>query len=315
MPTIPDTAIQAASYRYLRIGLVALLLALGAAVGYQSGKQGFTLASVSAYYYTPAQAIFVAALIGLGVCMIVLQGLTYAEDVFLNLGGMFAMVVAVVPTSRGADFETALRACRKVGGTLNQGAAGKPDCPSVLALQKATIANVENNMAALLIVGGLALLLVAILLWRKRHAVPAGSVRWWVFCGFAGALLIWLGALVALLISVEWLAGHAHYIAAAGLLAFILLVAFANARRRRESQPADQTSPLRNPYAVVAVVMLVGAAVSIVLWLTNAISLFWVEIVVALLFAIFWTTQTISIEREASKAASSPPQEAVAIRL
>ena len=312
MPTIPDAEIQAASYRYLRIGLVALLLALGAAVGYQSGKQGFTLASVSAYYYTPAQAIFVAALIGLGVCMIVLQGLTYAEDVFLNLGGMFAMVVAVVPTSRGADFETALRACRKVGGTLNQGVAGRPDCPSVLALQKATVANVENNMAALLIVGGLALLLVAILLWRKRNAIPAGSVRWWVFGGFAGALLIWLGALIALLSSVEWLAGHAHYIAAAGLLAFIVAVAVANALRWN-SQQAAPTSPVRNPFAVVAVVMLVGAAISIVLWLTNAISLFWVEIVVALLFAIFWATQTISVEREAARAASSPPQEVAAI--
>ena len=312
MPTIPDAEIQAASYRYLRIGLVALLLALGAAVGYQSVKQGFALASVSAYYYTPAQAIFVSALIGLGVCMIALQGLTYPEDVFLNLGGMFAMVVAVVPTSRGADFETALRACRKVGGTLNQGAAGKPDCPSVLALQKATIANVQNNVTALLIVGGLALLLVAILLYRKRHAISAGSVRWWVFGGFAAALLIWLGALVALLVSAEWLAGNAHYIAAAGLLACILLVAFFNARRRK-SQQAAQTSAVRNPYAVVAAVMLAGAAVSIVLWLINAISLFWVEIVVALLFAIFWATQTISIEREAARAASSPPQEVAAI--
>ena len=173
MPTIPDAEIQAASYRYLRIGLIALLLALGAAVGYQSGQQGFALASVSAYYYTPAQAIFVSALIGLGVCMIALQGLTNDEDVFLNLGGMFAMVVAVVPTGRGADFDTALRACRKVGGTLNQGVTGKPDCPSVLALQNATTANVENNMTALLIVGGLVLLLAAILLWRKRQAIPA----------------------------------------------------------------------------------------------------------------------------------------------
>jgi LPXTG-motif cell wall-anchored protein len=311
MPTIPDAEIQAASYRYLRIGLVALLLALGAAVGYQSIQQGFALASVSAYYYTPAQAIFVSALIGLGVCMIALQGLTYPEDVFLNLGGMFAMVVAVVPTSRGADFGTALQACRKVGGTLNQGAAGKPDCPSVLALQNATIANVDNNMTALLIVGGLVLLLVAILLYRKRRAIPAGSVRWWVLGGFAAALLIWLGALVALLVSAEWLAGNAHYIAAAGLLACILLVAFFNAQRWK-SQQAAQTSPVRNPYAVVAAVMLAGAAVSIVLWLINAVSLFWVEIVVALLFAIFWATQTISIEREASKAASSRPQEMAA---
>ena len=138
-------------------------------------------------------------------------------------------------------------------------------------------------------------------------------MRRWVLGGFAAALLIWLGALVALLASAEWLAGNAHYIAAAGLLACILLVAFFNARRWN-SQQAAQTSPVRNPYAVVAAVMLAGAAVLIVLWLINAISLFWVEIVVALLFAIFWATQTISIEREASKAASSRPQEVAATR-
>jgi|SRR5690242_5628403 hypothetical protein len=324
MPTIPDAEIQAASYRYLRIGLVALLLALGAAVGYQSGKQGFALASVSAYYYTPAQAIFVSALIGLGVCMIALQGLTYPEDVFLNLGGMFAMVVAVVPTSRGADFETALRACRTVGGTLNQGPAGKPDCPSLLALQNATVANVQNNMAALLFVGGLALLLVAILLWRKillwrnTDAKPARSVRWWIFGGFAAALLIWLGALVALLVSADWLAGNAHYIAAAGLFASIVAVVVANAFHRKEKPAAVALkSPRDYRYTWIAVAMVLVTGALLVLWRTGALSLFWVEIVVALMFAIFWATQTISLEREASRAAlsppSSPPQEAAAI--
>jgi hypothetical protein len=80
---------QAKSYRYLRIAMVGLLLALAAAVFYQSSQQGSFLASVSAYYYTPAQAVFVGALIGLGASMIALQGMNQPEDVFLNLGGMF----------------------------------------------------------------------------------------------------------------------------------------------------------------------------------------------------------------------------------
>src|SRR5262245_15979308 len=86
------------SYRYLRTAIVGLLVALGVAVGYQTWRQDFDLlGSVSAYYYTPAQAIFVGALIGMAACMIALKGTTAVEDVFLNLGGMFAAVVAVVP--------------------------------------------------------------------------------------------------------------------------------------------------------------------------------------------------------------------------
>jgi hypothetical protein len=37
------------------------------------------------------------------------------EEVFLNLGGMFAAAVAIVPTSRGEDYETAVRACDQGG--------------------------------------------------------------------------------------------------------------------------------------------------------------------------------------------------------
>ena len=115
---IESAGTQAKSYRYLRIAMAGLLIALAAAVFYQSSQQGSFLASVSAYYYTPAQAVFVGALIGLGASMIALQGLTDAEDQFLNLGGIFAIVVAIVPTGRGADFESAVRACRESGGTL-----------------------------------------------------------------------------------------------------------------------------------------------------------------------------------------------------
>jgi hypothetical protein len=62
------------SYRYLRLAMVGLLLCVAAAVLYQSWRQGDLLGSVSAYYYTPAQAFFVGGLIGLGACMIALRG-------------------------------------------------------------------------------------------------------------------------------------------------------------------------------------------------------------------------------------------------
>jgi len=322
MPTIESTEIQAISYRYLRIAMVGLLLALAAAVFYQSSQQDSFLASVSAYYYTPAQAIFVGALIGLGASMIALQGMNDAEDVFLNLGGIFAIVVAIVPTGRGADFNSAVRACRASGGTLlTHQASTKLNCPGVLALQDATRANVENNMAALLIVGGLALILAAIILFKEWTA-KRGNPGWrWALGGFLAAVLVWLGGLIALAVSVDWLASNGHYIAAGGLLLGILAVAGANAFRLEQSRaklsgntgnPTGTRdmpgvmdvlkSPPRNHYAAIAAAMLVAAVLLIVLWLANVVSLFWVEILVALRFVLFWTVQTVDVEREARQA-------------
>ena len=322
---IPDLSIQA-TYRYLRIATVLLLVALAAAVFYQSSQQGSFLASVSAYYYTPAQAVFVGALIGLGACMIALQGITDAEDMFLNLGGMFAIVVAIVPTGRGADFDTAVKACQKSGEPLLTHQASKNfNCPDVTALEHATRANVENNMAALLIVGGLAIVTTVVFLLKDRKAKPGPTERGtkghrrWVLAEFLAPVLVWLLGLIALTASVNWLAHNAHYIAAAGLVLSILAVAGANAYRRGEQKSLAEPSgnsghqarsgdrpgvmdvlkappTYRDRYTSIAAAMVVITVVLIVLWLTNAISLFWVEILVALLFIIFWTVQTVELE-------------------
>jgi hypothetical protein len=302
-PVMPAESLQieAQSYRYLRVVMVGFLVALAAAVFYQTIQQDSFLSSVSAYYYTSAQAVFVGALIGLGVSMIALQGRTAAEDMFLNLGGVFAIAVAIVPTARGADFQTALAACQKSGGALLTNRASKaPDCPTVLALQEATKANVENNVAAALIVGGLALILCAVILIRSRNRGSGSQApgRGWALAGFLAILVVWLCGLVALVISVDWLVGHAHYIAAGGLLLAIFLVAGANAYRRQEKPSAMRAlmSPRDYYYTWFAVAILAGAAILIVLWQTGLITLFWVEILVAMLFIAFWATQTVELE-------------------
>src|SRR5919108_6426097 len=65
----------AKSYRYLRLAMVGLLLCLAVAVLIQSWRQGGNfLGSVSAYYYTPAQAIFVGGRVGHGARMNGAQG-------------------------------------------------------------------------------------------------------------------------------------------------------------------------------------------------------------------------------------------------
>jgi len=289
---IGSLQVQAQSYRYLRVVIVGLLVALATAVFYQTVTQDSFLSSVSAYYYTSAQAVFVGALIGLGACMIALQGMTGAEDTLLNLGGICAIVVAIIPTGRGADFQTAVQAC----SNANRGSPS-PDCLSVPGLQAASRANVETSVAALLVVGGLALLLSAGILLRDRKK-GTGTARAWALAGFLTAVAAWGCGLVALLVFVDWLAGHAHYIAALGLLLSIAAVAAANAHRRQEKPTLVMAlkSPHKFSYTWIAVTMLAGSVILVALWLAGAITLFWVEILVALLFIAFWITQTVELE-------------------
>lgn len=283
------------TYRYLRTAIVALLIGLGVAVGYQTWFQDWhLLSSVSAYYYTPAQAIFVGALIGLGACMVALKGTTPTEDVLLNLGGIFAAIVAIVPTSRGSDYRTALLACREAA---SQQTSNGLDCPTVRALEAATKANVQNNIFALLLVGALGLLATLLFYLLKDRRLYQGvewdsRKFWW---GFGVALAVFVLGAVAYFAFLDWLIDNAHYIAALSLFACILAVAGVNARRHqaKPNQQQGGNALQKYRYTWVALAMLAAAALGIGLWLSHVITLFWLEIAVALLFAVFWMVQTI----------------------
>lgn len=297
----PHNGIWVKSHTYLRTAMVGLLLGVGAAVFWQTWRQDFKiLGSVSAYYYTPAQAMFVGALIGLGACMIALKGTRPDEDALLNLGGIFAAVVAIVPTSRGEDHETAVQACEQgAGPLLTEQATTGPDCPTIRALEEATRANVENNLVALLVVGALALLATVLFGLRDRRPGHGNESRWAGF-GFVAALALWLAGLVAALWFIDWFIEYAHYLAAVGLLLCIFFVAVSNARRYRDERRRGvdhETGPVstlaRYRYTVIAWIMVVAVPTGVVLMLTDNLALFWLEIVAAALFAAFWTVQTV----------------------
>jgi hypothetical protein len=250
------------------------------------------------------------------------------EDVFLNLGGMFAAVVAIVPTARGEDYRTAVRtACQHARGPLlTQRASNGLNCPTVDTLAQATRANVDNNMFALLVVGALGLLATVLLALRHRGSTrrPAASgvtstdpstqrVRspqkfWW---GFTAAVLVWAVAAVTSRVYPDGFIAHGHFVAATGLLVCIVVVAAANAFRfqvtRRSADALTPGSPkgvgaatralIRpgggDPYAWLAQLMVAAAIVGSALVLSHRVSLFWLEIVVAFLFMLFWMVQTI----------------------
>jgi hypothetical protein len=305
------------SYRYLRLAMVGLLLCLAAAVLYQSWRQGNLLGSVSAYYFTPAQAFFVGGLIGLGACMIALRGTNIVEDVALNLGGVFAVIVAIVPTGRNADYRALVRACREAGTPLlTDKVSTGLDCPTVQALADATRANVDNNLFALLAVGFVALLASVVVARRDGTLKPraAGDAKKNFLLGFGVALGLWLVILFARLASLQWVIDNGHWIAAVLLFVCIFVVAVANARRVEKERSGDGSQPAVKEsldaargliamgrrgdrrYVWIARVMLLVAAVTIALWRFADLSLFWVEASVFVLFMVFWTVQTFELE-------------------
>lgn len=287
------------TYQYLRSAMVALLIALAAAVIIQSFEQSFVLPSISAYYYTPAQAIFVGSIIALGIAMIALRGLDDVEDVILNLGGMLAPIVALVPTSRGEDFKAAVKACRTADvSVLTDRAPTKFDCPTAISLTAATRANVENNITAFLIAGGLGLLVVSAfaLVGPKGSPVDFDNVASKAKWGLTLAAVVYLAVLVGFVVDIDWFIDNAHYAAATGLFVAIVGVVVANARRR---DPAKTPSVIQMAqregrwYFYLAVTMVAAFVVLSVLVYTDVISLFVLEAVLIGLFAAFWVGQTV----------------------
>lgn len=293
------------SYSYVRAAMVALLVGLAVAVFYESDWQGPYLASVSAYYYTPAQAMFVGALVGLGTCMIALRGTNSVEDIFLNLGGMFAAVVAIVPTTRDADHRAALRACREQAQD-----AANLNCPSLEALDTATRLDIENNMVALLVLGALGMVAAVVIMWliHDRHrgsrasAKPPGGGFW---VGLPAAFVVWVAAVVTFVWEREWFIDHAHIVAAIALCACVVVVVAANAFRRKSERQDGRSRGLSNFYTWLAVAMVAVLGVLGLLLYLDVVTLFWLEMAAAALFIAFWLVQT--VERARTPVTPPPP--------
>ena len=201
------------TYRYLRIAMVSLVFALGAAVAHEMiEKHGDCFqTSISAYWYTPAQAIFVGTLIAIGVCLIALKGNTEWEDVFLNIAGMLAPLVALVP--------------EPVAGA----------CPSVRVDVVETRAAVENNVTALFVVGVIGWL-VSVWLARKDHTQGNRATY-----GLAVAAALLVAGIVWFKKDFDSFLDKAHYAAAITMFVFIVLAVVSNAWQYAVQTAGDPT--------------------------------------------------------------------------
>ena len=264
------------TYRYLRISMVAAVGLLGVSILLERADVDCWQTSVSAYYYTPVRAIFVGVLMAIGLCLIVIKGSTTWEDATLNAAGMVAPIVAVVPTT-------------DVGQCWSQ-SPGRLPVDEDGNLAPWVVANVDNNVTALLITGIAGLLVAAVI-----ASIATNNVKAVAEVGEAGMRLGLLAAMVFLLTGAVLFAvwddfdTRAHGIAAVAMFLFLALAVGGNAWQRRND---PRPRPYFWLYASIAAAMLLAPAIMFPLasgWDHMVLVLETTEIV---LFAVFWLVQT-----------------------
>jgi hypothetical protein len=257
------------TYRYLRGGMAVMIVMLGASVIGERLSATCWQGSISAYYYTSTHAVFVASLCAIGAQLIVYKGSTDTEDTLLNLAGILAFVVALVPT------QLPERLCGE----------SSPAVTSPLAI--------TNNIWAVVIAMGAAQVVSWWLYWRpgsaKKRSV-LGEITVWVL-----RLVIGVG-LVGFIFFRDLFYEHAHGVAAATMFVAIIITVVITA-----FLVSKQQSPHKGGYQ--RAYQIVAALMGLTLLLVIAVHLAWgwnhwliaLESALILEFAAYWVIQTIEL--------------------
>jgi len=271
------------TYRYLRLSVVALALLLATSLVLEvvRGPEPL-LESISAYYYSPVRAVLVGSLVAIGLALLAIAGRPGPEDVLLNLAGMLVPVVAFVPTPVAPPFPPPF-----AGG-----------CPPDMerCVPEVLVPAVQNNVAALLVVGAAGLLVAG---WMAVASGPLSTPTRW---GLTTAAVVWAGFGAWFLLWPQAFLAGAHYAAAVpffGLIAGVAVLDAVRVRRRRDVRvlTPHQFSGAYGAIAVgmVGTVAVAGGVAGMEAWTERTAFDGWVFVVEAtllVLFTVFWVLQT-----------------------
>ncbi len=280
-PVLEDPSVQ--TYRYVRAAIIGSMLLLFVSLALQVASDGWDVkSSISEYYYWPVRGVLIGTLMATGVAIVAIMGRPGLEDSSLNIAGMLAPVVALVPTPLTPP-----------AGLRCPGAQQR-------CIPAEYLPGVVNNMSALLVLG---LPLLGFAWWTAigtgrwdrptRTSLVAATVVWGVFAA-------WLGPTDGWPLRSSFLS-WSHYVAAIGMFGLIIVVVWFNALRtdchfRMGQKPVSY----RLVYFVVATAMSLTLVVSVVVYFATSEAsressslVFWLEAVLLLLFVVFWIAQTV----------------------
>lgn len=288
----PITPYTVVTYRYLRIAMVAVLVMIAASVVIESVHSRCLLGSVSSYYYTPVRTVFVGALFAFGAALIAYKGHSDEEDSVLNLSGLMAFVVAIVPTVPDGSCQVSNSAVptaiRSVG--------------------------VTNNILSLLVAGAVALLIGWAFRSRakkpdstvtarpesvRRDAATAAGVRRPVWIQRNWTWLRWVlwvipvAEVASFAAFPEFLEDRGHAISAVTMVVGLILVMFFNAWFS-EVRQEDEGGQYRRRYQRLAVVLILAVAttIALALFMGESLLILLLEFVILGIFVVYWLFQT-----------------------
>ncbi|MEJ7634112.1 hypothetical protein [Aeromicrobium sp.] len=277
----------------LRLGAVGVIAILAVSVLHEYDEAGNCLqGSISAYYFTNVQSVFVGALVALGLVMIALWGKTPAEDGLLNLAGLLAPIVAFAPTGKPST-------CGLTGVTGDPVTTKAGTRDVVNASHEA----VANNLWSYLLVVGVAIgLLILLGIYaqgaNKWPSITQHARSYWF--PLAAAAVLYTYVVLKLHHDPEWAYRGAHKFAAFTMFGLIVFVVTVIAHQKLRGITTFNEPPSRGwaiTYGTLAIVMAGGLAALYFPAKHYGDSfylhrVFWVEAWAIFWLAVFWGLQT-----------------------
>lgn len=274
------------TYRALRMGVVAAALLLTASLVLEIIRtKGLELTSISASYYSPVSKVFVGVLVATGMALIAIMGREKSEDGALNLAGMLAPTIGMLPTTVGPS---APGACRD----------GVAKC-----IPLSSLIDVENNVSSLLVLGFLCMV-GALVYVIKTHGPGSPQMRRMILPG-----LLWLVSVVLWLFARELMLVHGHNLAAFCFFILLAWVARINALDPPDGPTVMRLTPkaYQRGYKIVSTAMIGTIVLTAIYdigilagWLPNPYPqwFFVAESLLLGLFIAFWVLQTAHFWRD-----------------
>ncbi|MDQ3964701.1 MAG: hypothetical protein M3277_12455 [Actinomycetota bacterium] len=274
------------SYRYLRLGMIGAVAFLGVSLLIEHGKapNGCWQTSISAYYYTPVRAVFVGMLVVVGFALIVIKGRDW-EDLLLNIAGLLAPVVAIVPTTDIVNDPQKPGCWSLAPDAFPTVRIGDSDMTELAPWVRAIV---DNNFKAFLIVAFIGLVTGVVLAYLAHKGIGSVKERITRYKIVAFSIMGVALAVASIMFfrSREFFLAHAHGKSA------VLLFVFLFAAVVFSSLQTDSTKWCRIAYMAVAAGMAIGAAVIVLPRPFEEHTVFALEFWEISMFAVYWIVQT-----------------------
>lgn len=271
------------TYFALRVGAALFLGLLVFSISHQIAVSDACLQqSVSAYYFTPARAVFVGALCAVGACLVIYRGNNDTENVFLDYTGFMAFVVAFVPT--GVD-----RSCTP---------SNVPNTTDLAAL-------IDNSASVLFLVAFVAIVMGMAVRWLRPNA--DGPLSKYAVRALGATMTALIVGLVWFLYWPEAFQRYGHGVAAGALFVGIVAVVGLNAAGFAKREPGTSRMD-RNWYlAVLAAMVLSLIAMLVAKGMGYQHWFFTLEAALILEFAAFWLLQTYELRGDVRRQVEASP--------